>query len=99
MAGPAQAAIQFVDVTGGRVKGEVANGIATFNGVPFAAPPVGALRWKAPQPVVAWSGIRNANSLAPSCTLPWYDWMKDLKATICEDCLYLDVWTANRCYR
>jgi para-nitrobenzyl esterase len=90
----AHAAIQFADVTGGRLKGEVANGIATFNGVPFAAPPVGALRWKAPHPIVAWRGTRNANTLAPACAQPWYDWMKDLKGTISEDCLYLDVWTA-----
>ena len=92
--GSARAAIESADVTGGRLKGEVTNGIASFKGVPFAAPPVGALRWRAPQPVVEWSGTRNANTLAPACAQPWYEWMKEMKVAINEDCLYLDLWTA-----
>ncbi|HEY0745461.1 MAG TPA: carboxylesterase family protein [Steroidobacteraceae bacterium] len=91
LAGSARAAIEFVDVTGGRLKGEVTNGIASFTGVPFAAPPIGSLRWKAPQAMVAWHGTRNANTLAPACAQPWYEWMR---VRISEDCLYLDVWTA-----
>ena len=69
LAGWARAAIEHADVTGGRLKGEVADGIASFKGVPFAAPPVGALRWKAPQPVLAWSRTRNANTFAPACVV------------------------------
>jgi para-nitrobenzyl esterase len=88
--GSAGAAAEFTDVTGGRLKGEVANGIASFKGVPFAAPPVGALRWKAPQSVIAWSGTRNANVFAPACIQPW----SGDSAPISEDCLYLNVWTA-----
>ena len=55
---PAQAQISEVTVTGGRVAGVTANGIAVFKGIPFAAPPVGELRWKAPQPLKAWSGVK-----------------------------------------
>jgi len=90
MAGSARGAIEYADVTGGRLRGEVGSELASFKGVPFAAPPVGALRWKAPQPVVGWSGTRNANTFAPACVQPWSG---DL-SRISEDCLYLNVWTA-----
>ena len=97
--GSARAAIESADVTGGRLKGEVTNGIASFKGVPFAAPPVGALRWRAPQPVVEWSGTRNANTLAPACAQPWYEWMKEMKVAINEDCLYLAAIPTRRACR
>jgi carboxylesterase family protein len=90
LADMAQAAIEFADVTGGRLEGEVADGIASFRGVPFAAPPVGVRRWKAPQPVLSWSGTRNANRFAPACVQP----RSADQPPISEDCLYLNVWTA-----
>ncbi|MEA3139325.1 MAG: para-nitrobenzyl esterase [Gammaproteobacteria bacterium] len=89
-AGSAHAAIEIADVTGGRLKGEMAQGIALFKGVPFAAPPVGTLRWKAPQPVIPWSGTRDASTFAPACVQPWNAEPKPIS----EDCLYLNVWTA-----
>ena len=64
---PAGAQVRDADVTGGRVAGAVANGIASFKGIPFAAPPVGALRWKTPQPVKAWTGVKQATSFGASC--------------------------------
>jgi para-nitrobenzyl esterase len=72
----------------------VANGIASFKGIPFAAPPVGALRWNAPQPVKPWTGVRQATAYGPSC-------MQDANfarlfgaaPAISEDCLYLNVWS------
>ena len=63
----AGAQVREADVTGGHVAGAVANGIASFKGIPFAAPPVGALRWKAPQPVTPWTGGRQATTFGPSC--------------------------------
>jgi len=57
LAASAQAQIPEAAVTGGRVAGVVANGIVSFKGIPFAAPPVSALRWKAPQAVTPWSGV------------------------------------------
>jgi para-nitrobenzyl esterase len=90
-ASAAHAAIEFADVTGGRVKGEVANGITTFKGLPFAAPPVGALRWQIPQPLIPWQGTRDATHFAPACMQPWGG---GDKPPISEDCLYLNVWTA-----
>jgi para-nitrobenzyl esterase len=90
-ASSADAAIQYADITGGRIKGEVNEGLASFKGVPFAAPPVGAFRWRAPQPVVAWNGTRSAETFAPACIQPWGG---DATPPISEDCLYLNVWTA-----
>ena len=64
---PAQAQISEVTVTGGSVAGVTANGIAVFKGIPFAAPPVGELRWKAPQPLKAWSGVKQTTKYGSSC--------------------------------
>ncbi len=99
-AGPAAAQADVVSVTGGRVQGVTADGVTSFKGIPFAAPPVGSLRWRAPQPVRPWSGIKNADHFAPSC-------MQDPKTLtqhgvppgMSEDCLYLNVWTAARSAR
>jgi carboxylesterase type B len=65
-AGPVLAQISTAKVTGGTVEGVVKDGIASFKGIPFAAPPVGDLRWRSPQPVIPWQGVRKADSFAPS---------------------------------
>jgi para-nitrobenzyl esterase len=54
---PAIAQISTAEATGGTVEGIVKDGIASFKGIPFAAPPVGDLRWRAPQPVKPWQRI------------------------------------------
>src|ERR1700735_976151 len=86
------AAIEYANITGGRVQGEVKDGLASFKGLPFAAPPVGALRWRIPQPVIAWSGVRKADTFAPACIQPWAG--NPSPRQLREDCLYLNVWTA-----
>lgn len=92
--GPAYAQIREVDVTGGRVSGVVTDGIAAFKGIPFAAPPVGALRWKAPQPVVKWTGVKAATTFAPGCMQdPTLARLFGAPDAISEDCLHLNVWT------
>ena len=55
--------IQNVKSTGGQLQGVVADGVASFKGIPFAAPPVGDLRWKAPQPAKGWTGIQKGGCL------------------------------------
>ena len=76
-----------VAVTGGRVAGNLLpNGVKAYLGIPFAAPPVGNLRWKEPQPVVAWKGIREALALPPACM------QTGIAEPISEDCLYLNLW-------
>jgi para-nitrobenzyl esterase len=89
---PALAAIEYAQITGGRVQGEVHDGLVSFKGLPFAAPPVGALRWHVPGPVVAWSGVRKADTFARACIQPWPD--NPEPNLLSEDCLYLNVWTA-----
>ncbi len=99
-AGLGNAAFAQVDgaaVTGGRVQGVVADGVVAFKGIPFAAPPLGELRWKAPQPVRPWSGVRKADHFGPSC-MQDANFAKLFGAPpqISEDCLYLNVWTPAR---
>jgi carboxylesterase family protein len=75
-------------------------GVRIFRGVPFAAPPVGAMRWKAPQPVKPWKGVRKAAEFGPrSMQAPVYPDMifRDrADKPMSEDCLYLNVWTAAK---
>jgi para-nitrobenzyl esterase len=86
-----QAAIKEARVTGGAVSGVAENGIAIFKGIPFAAPPTGNLRWKAPAPVTPWSGVRKAEAFANACMQPPNS--QGNTAPVSEDCLYLNVWT------
>jgi len=83
--------IQTAKVTGGEVQGVVAEGISIFKGIPFAAPPVGELRWKAPAPVQAWTGIKKADAYGLACMQAANSMGNN--APVGEDCLYLNVWT------
>jgi len=85
----------IVETADGRVEGVVdSSGIATFKGVPYAAPPVGARRWRPPQPVEAWTGVRAADRFGPRCMQPRpYGDMVFRSEGMSEDCLYLNVWT------
>jgi len=77
-----------VKVDGGLVQGNVENGLTVYKGIPFAAPPVGDLRWKAPQPVVKWDGIRLTTQFAPGSIQGG-----NPPSGKSEDCLYLNVWS------
>ena len=69
-------------------------GVRVFKGIPYAAPPVGDLRWKAPQPVVKWNGARLADHFGPRCMqAPIYNDMIFRDSGSSEDCLHLNVWT------
>ena len=85
-----------VKVDGGQLRGTSSNGVRVFKGIPFAAAPVGTLRWKAPQPAAPWSGVRNADAFGPECIQqPYPDDSPYASAPqpMSEDCLYLNVWT------
>ncbi|MGA7234438.1 MAG: carboxylesterase family protein [Bryobacteraceae bacterium] len=102
---PLGAAInQPVKVEGGQVAGIPGKdaSIAVFKGIPFAAPPVGDLRWRVPNPPVAWPGVKKADQFGNSCIQnivaarsPWtYEFMTH--TDVSEDCLYLNVWTGAK---
>jgi para-nitrobenzyl esterase len=81
----------------GALAGERADGVVRFLGVPYAAPPLGPLRWRAPQPLTPWQGLREARRFGPACpqppaTGPTYV-SPDRSGRQDEDCLYLNVWT------
>jgi len=84
-----QAQIISAKVSGGEIQGEKVGEIGVFKGIPFAAPPVGPLRWKAPQPVKPWEGVRNATAFAPAPMQYSFGRHENFS----EDCLYLNVWT------
>ena len=93
----AKSQISKATVTGGEVQGTLTEDVASFKGIPFAAPPVGELRWKAPQSVAPWSGVKKPDAFAPGCvqdkTLAS---MMGGPTNFSEDCLYLNVWTAAK---
>jgi para-nitrobenzyl esterase len=93
LAGARVVAQPIVATTAGRVQGETVDGITSFKGIPYAAPPVGNLRWKPPQPVKPWKGVRSANAPGPVCpqlVVPFAD--LGPKPAMSEDCLYLNLW-------
>jgi len=89
-----------VQTTGGRLEGAAEDGIVVFRGVPYAAPPVGGLRWRATQPHPGWSGTRDATAHGPVCPQPEYvpwNWLMGRNgrstALMDEDCLTLTIST------
>ncbi|MBP5796289.1 MAG: carboxylesterase family protein, partial [Bacteroidales bacterium] len=76
----------LVKVEGGYIQGVVTEEMTVYKGIPFAAPPVGELRWKAPQPVIAWEGVRQANEFSKGPV----QGARNMDA-FGEDCLYLNV--------
>jgi para-nitrobenzyl esterase len=81
-------------VAGGQIRGRLlSDGAgAVFKGIPFAQPPVGELRWREPQPVLPWPGIRDAGESGPPCAQNSSGWNEKESIASREDCLYLDVW-------
>jgi para-nitrobenzyl esterase len=86
-------AAPVVATAAGDVRG-VAGDVLVFRGIPYAAPPVGDLRWRPPQPVVPWQGVREATEFSASCPQPDRPdrRLPEIRNTD-EDCLYLNVWT------
>jgi len=94
---PAEIDPARVEVASGTLSGSKENGVLVFRGVPYAAPPVGDLRWRAPQPVAKWPGVRSATAHEAPCVQP-----VDVNTTVAnfggvngaqsEDCLYLTIY-------
>ena len=94
-----------IKVEGGMIQGvpSTASDVTVFRGIPYAAPPVGNLRWKLPQPVVKWKGVKKADTFSNICWQPGnavgtfygneFYWKENTVQS--EDCLYLNVWTPS----
>ena len=98
----ADAAIEDVRTDSGTVSGTLKSGVSTFLGIPFAAPPVGNLRWRPPQPPPYRNSSWKADQFGTSCMqnqtgarLPWTEEFMT-QGSIGEDCLYLNVWTTAK---
>ena len=88
---PAPAAT--VATVSGRVEGATRDGVTAWLGVPFVAAPLGALRWKAPEPVKPWEDMRQATAFAPACMQVGVSMPGESPPATSEDCLYLNVWS------
>lgn len=86
-------AAQQVTIDSGVVTGATAGGVASFKGIPYAAPPVGALRWSAPSPAQPWSAPRDATRYGSDCMQNPLPGIKAGERPMSEDCLTLNVWT------
>ncbi len=83
-----------VTIANGILEGRYESGICSFKGIPFAQAPVGDLRWKEPQPVKNWDGVRKALSFGPrAMQRPLFSDMNFRSDGVSEDCLYLNVWS------
>jgi para-nitrobenzyl esterase len=92
-----QAASKVVAVDSGKLRGSETMGVSSWKGIPFAAPPVGANRWRAPQPVAGWRGVRDATQYGHDCMqLPFPSDAAPLGTAPAEDCLYANVWRPAR---
>ncbi|MGH9718429.1 MAG: carboxylesterase/lipase family protein [Candidatus Acidiferrales bacterium] len=82
-----------VKIDSGRVRGVISGQLAIFKGIPYAAPPVGKLRWRPPQPVTPWHGVRAATDYGHDCMQrPFPNDAAPLRTQPSEDCLYINVW-------
>ena len=90
---PIRAASEQVTVASGMLEGSVESGVSSFKGIPYAAPPVGDLPWRPPQPVTPWAGVRSATAYGSDCAqLPFPGDAAPLGTPPAEDCLVLNVW-------
>lgn len=88
--------VPTIQIDAGHLSGthDVNNGLDVFKGIPYAAPPVGLFRWRPPQPVTGWKGVRRADHFGPRCMQhqPADSDMVFRAGGMSEDCLYLNVW-------
>lgn len=93
-----QSSPAIVTIDSGQLQGVVADGVVSFKGIPFAAPPVGELRWRPPQPAGKWTGVRQASEFGADCMQGRFGPPPAAVAggpaprVPSEDCLYLNVW-------
>jgi para-nitrobenzyl esterase len=77
----------------GTISGVHSNGLSVYKGIPFAAPPVGDLRWRPPEHAARWAATRKADAFAPACMQVGVSMPGETPPKVDEDCLYLNIWT------
>src|SRR5580658_7898156 len=77
----------------GAISGVTEGGSSVYKCVPFAAPPVGDLRWRPPVSLAPWTGTRKADAFAPACMQAGVSMPGETPPAVSEDCLYLNIWT------
>ena len=82
-------------IDSGQLKGTVIDDVTVFKGIPYAAPPVGQWRWRPPQPVEPWQGVRQAQTYGAFCAQPKSTLLWFQLGEVSEDCLTLNVWTPD----
>jgi para-nitrobenzyl esterase len=83
---------EVIQLHSGPISGQVEDGVRHYLGIPYAAPPVGELRWKPPQEVAFWTQVRSSTAFGPSCPQP----KQQDTGKFSEGCLYLNVWTTAK---
>lgn len=91
--GASAVAAALLRVDGGLIEGVTADGATVYRAIPYAAAPTGPRRWREPQPVHPWAGVRRARDFAPACAQTGASIPGETVAAASEDCLYLNVWT------
>jgi para-nitrobenzyl esterase len=84
---------QQVVTESGTISGVSESGLSIYKGIPFAAPPVGDLRWRPPVPAAHWTATRKADAFAPACMQTGVSMPGEAPPAVSEDCLYLNIWT------
>lgn len=93
----ARSSAPVVKIVPGQVRGAVSGNLMIFKGIPYAAPPIGKLRWRPPQSAESWTGTRDATSYGHDCMqLPFPHDAAPLQTQPSEDCLYLNVWAPKK---
>jgi para-nitrobenzyl esterase len=89
-------ASQTIHITSGDLRGITVGDVTSFKGIPYAAPPVGEYRWRPPQPVKVWQGVRDANKFCSDCAQSGFQrTASGIAPNSSEDCLFLNVWTPS----
>jgi para-nitrobenzyl esterase len=84
---------EVVSIETGKLQGSSEGGVTSFKGIPYAAPPVGDLRWEPPQPPARWSGLRSATEFGHDCMqVPTRSEAAPRRTIASEDCLFVNVW-------
>lgn len=96
---PSVARATPVAAPAGRVEGIARGSVVVYKGIPYAAPPIRDLRWRAPHPISSWNGVRYATRFKPACVQTGISMPGEAAPMVSEDCLYLNLWTPKHARR